>query len=161
MIAIMSKDGQSHLLAPGQCEQFAGAGAEHLLIHVRGSGFSLGSEGSLYGDRVDGEEHGTGFGKTHQNRLVAWHMPAGFNQIQSWEQLGITVEQAVTQRGMILLVTGASKTWAIRVHMMILSSKANMCDVTSCLHANQLKSKKIAFSSLLTHSQETLHEPTD
>jgi hypothetical protein len=92
----MSKDDHGHLLTLRQVKQFACTGAQHLLILIRRTGLSLRGEGSLPGDRVDGEEHRTGFGKTHQNRLVSRHMSTAFNQFQSGEQLSIPFDQPVT-----------------------------------------------------------------
>src|SRR5258708_14456820 len=54
LFSVMSKDGQGHLLALAQREQFAGTGAEHLHIHVHRTSFSLRSEGVLPGDRING-----------------------------------------------------------------------------------------------------------
>src|SRR5947209_20629043 len=95
LLAIMPEDDQRDLLAFNQIKQFTRAGPEPLLILVHRTGNSLRSEGALQWDCVDSEEHRTGFWQTYQHCLVARYMAAGFNQLQSREQLRISIDQAV------------------------------------------------------------------
>ena len=83
MLAVVPEDDQGDVLALCQVEQLARAGDSAFSIDVPGTGLPVRGETVLRGDGVNGEEHRTRVGKTHEDRLVAGNMPTCLDEFEA------------------------------------------------------------------------------
>lgn len=95
------EDYQFDFFAFDQIQEFFGAGAQLLLVVVSGPGFANGGERALHDGSVDGQENGSGLWETKQDGLVAGSMAGSFEEGEAGSELGVAVDQAIVESGMI------------------------------------------------------------
>jgi hypothetical protein len=108
--AIVAKDNQPYLFPFSQGKKLARACPQLLLIVVIRPGMAILGECVRHHNRVDRQQHGAGFGQTHQHRLTARGVAAGLKQGQSRHNLGVTINQRVGQSWIVPMDAGGGKT---------------------------------------------------
>src|SRR5262249_30119478 len=103
----MPKDHERHAFAPCQFDQlvyaFMKPGRVHLALKVFYLFFMV--EISLESCRIDSQQNRSSLLETDHNSLMPWHMSARLDQLDTWHQFSIPIDEPVAQARMIPMWT--------------------------------------------------------
>jgi hypothetical protein len=94
LLPIVTEDGQNYPLAPANSLEFATSRCSGHWVHIKWVCL-IRLRVALFSriHRVDRQQDRPRVREAQEHRLVAWHVPARFNQFDTWQQFGITIYQ--------------------------------------------------------------------